>query len=385
MQVFGTFSVPAPEGKQVTLHPLTKNSLETSDSSVLATVLEKNVGDIAVITTLIGEEEYQKSSYMWTGSEWEALNGNVEADKVILTDNITMAGNYTQFGNLTKTQTGTSTFNSKGKTLMEALTEILSKRLQPKDPTPPSLGNVTISKTGLVEAGTTIPSINVSKVTFNPGSYEYGPATGVTASSWKVERIANTGTVTVEGAGEGGVVTDNNSGSGFKIGDQGSDIKSISYKVTAEYTEGAVANDNLGSPSSPPKRISAGSTSKSSGSINVFRKYFYGTDLNKKEDPDSAYVRALTGSTAAARKGTTFSITIPEGTKTVMIAYPSSIGEIASVKDSEAFGTDIVANFKSGKKLVNVEGAEGYTAIEYNVYIYAVDVALGKNRYDVTI
>src|SRR5699024_3299554 len=103
----------------------------TTDQSLLDTVQTKEVGDIAVITTTIEGTEWQKTAYMWNGTQWVALNGNVEADKVILTDNITMAGNYTQIGNLTKTSTGTATFEVKGKTLMEALTEIMSKRLQP--------------------------------------------------------------------------------------------------------------------------------------------------------------------------------------------------------------------------------------------------------------
>ena len=59
------------------------------------------------------------------------MTGKVDADKVILQKDITMAGNYTQVGNLTKEQTKTATFATKGKSVAEALTEIFSKRLQP--------------------------------------------------------------------------------------------------------------------------------------------------------------------------------------------------------------------------------------------------------------
>ena len=49
----------------------------------------------------------------------------------MMRDNITLAGNYTQFGNLTKSANETSTLESKGKSVADVLTEILSKRLQP--------------------------------------------------------------------------------------------------------------------------------------------------------------------------------------------------------------------------------------------------------------
>ena len=381
--VYGSFTLPASEGKQVTLFELTKEALETADSELLATVTPNAVGDVAVITTVVDEVTYEKSSYTWDGDSWVATNGCVDADKAIIRDNIIMAGNYSQVGNLTKNQNGTATFATKGKSVMDALTEIFSKRLQPNNPTNPSLGNVTISRTGNVECGTKIENVTVSEVTFNPGSYQYGPATGVTASSWKTERISNNGTATIEGAGAGGAVTDDNAGAGFMIGDQPGDFSSLSYRVTAEHTKGAVANDNLGSPSEPPKKISAGSVNKTSGTITAFRKFFYGTLMESNASPDSDTIRSLTGSNAPCKNGQTFSITIPEGTKTVIIAYPSTFRDLTSVKDTEAFGTPITASFV--KSLKQVEGASKYAGIEYKVYVYTPAAALGKNTYDVTI
>lgn len=383
MQIFGSFTLPSPEAEEVSLYKLEKTSLETTDQSLLDTVDSPKHGDIAVITTTIEEVEYQKSAYIYDTNSWIALNGNVEADKVILTKNITLAGNYTQFGNLTKTQTGTAEFECERLSLMQALTNILSQRLQPKNPTLPYLGNVTISRTGYVECGTEIPSINVSKVTLNPGSYEYGPATGVTATSWTTTRVSNNGDVAVDGAGEGGVVTDNFGGTPIKIGDQTGDYSTLKYRVTAQYSDGAVAYDNLKSESNPPKKISAGSTNKESGTITAFRKFFYGTSTDSVADINSAFIRTLTGSSAPCKNGQTFSITIPDGTKTVVIAYPASFRNLTSVKDVEAFGTDITTSFNL--TTVKVEGADGYTAIDYKVYAYKPAAALGKNTYNVTI
>lgn len=64
-----------------------------------------------------GEEGYvpavpaivAKAAYVHNGTDWEACDGNVDASKVILTQNITMAGNYDKVGNFTKSTSGKKT------------------------------------------------------------------------------------------------------------------------------------------------------------------------------------------------------------------------------------------------------------------------------------
>ena len=95
----------------------------------------------------------------------------------------------------------------------------------------------------------------------------------------------------------------------------------------------------------------------------------------------SANIRALTNQGS----GNTFSITVANGTSHVYIAVPPG-KTLKNVKDKEAFGTDIVASFKANTySNILVEGANGYTAKNYTVYIYAPDALLGANTYDVTI
>lgn len=115
----------------------TKEDLSASDDSVIAAYFKAHTdvavkkGDVFVVTTAVGNSTYEKSAYFYNGKAWVAMTGNVDADKVILRENITLAGGYTQVGNLTKSQNGTATFATKGKSVMNALTEIFSKRLQP--------------------------------------------------------------------------------------------------------------------------------------------------------------------------------------------------------------------------------------------------------------
>ena len=386
--IFGSFSLPVPEAEKVNLYSLTKNSLETTDDSLLETVTSPNQGDIAVIDTIIAvtkdgvteNKNVNKTSYMWDGTQWVALNGNVEANKVILTSDITLAGDYTQVGNLTKTKTGTATFATKGMSVAKALSEIFSKRLQPGNPTAPSLNSVTVSKSGAVEAGTVIDSVTVSAVTFNAGSYTYGPATGVTVSSWKTERVTNKGTTELTGAGAGGAVTDNGP---FTIGDQTDDYSSIAYKVTASYTDGVLANDNLGDPCTNGKKITASSTNKTSSAVTSFRKYFYGSLTTVPATIDSDWIRTnLTHSSEAWADGKEVDIPVVDGAKIVVIAYPATFADLSMICDKAAFGTDILGSSfnKSTKK---VEGANDYASIDYKVYVYTPDADLGANTYNV--
>lgn len=93
-----------------TVYAGTKEDLSASDDSVIAAYFKAHTdvavkkGDVFVVTTTVGSSTYEKSAYFYDGKAWVAMTGNVDADKVILRENITLAGGYTQVGNLTKSQ-----------------------------------------------------------------------------------------------------------------------------------------------------------------------------------------------------------------------------------------------------------------------------------------
>lgn len=101
-----------------TVYAGTKEDLSASDDSVIAAYFKAHTdvavkkGDVFVVTTTVGNSTYEKSAYFYDGKAWVAMTGNVDADKVILRENITLAGGYTQVGNLTKAQNGTATFQT---------------------------------------------------------------------------------------------------------------------------------------------------------------------------------------------------------------------------------------------------------------------------------
>lgn len=355
----------------------TKTDLAASDESIISAyfsgvgaTVELKAGDMFVVVTTVDEVTYEVSTYRYDGENWVSITGNVDADKVILQDNITMAGNYTQFGNLTKNADGTATLNSKGKSVLGVLTEILSKRLQPGTPTQPSISGFNLSGAKAVEAGTSMAQASYTAGTLNPGSYQYGPETGVTASNWVVQRITNDGNEQIASVDAASLdaSTDNNGGAGFIIGDQGGEnvVSSLRYKAIATHGAGVTADDNLGDDSSPAVSIAAGTKEKTTSAYTPFRNVFYGASTTKPT-LDSAAIRALTPTGKAYAAGT-LTINVPAGAQRVAIACIAGKPGVTKVINETAMNADVTSTFVQSS--VNVEGAEGYTAVAYNVWVF---------------
>ncbi len=351
------------------LYQYTRTAADQTDSDAIAAALGENEakqGDICVITTSVDGNTYEQSAFMYDGTQWSAMTGNVDADKVILRSDITMAGNYTQVGNLTKEQTKTATFATKGKSVAEALTEIFSKRLQPTITANPAV-TLTFGQAKAYEVGTTVsPTYSAS---LSAGSYTYGPATGITATSWEISDTAGNTADTASGSFADVVVADD-----------------TNYKITAKanYGAGAVAVDNLGSTSSPEVKIAAGSASKTSGAITGYRNSFYGT-VAEKAEVTSTIIRSLSGKSGKAlANGNSFTITIPVGAVRVIFAYPATLRDVSSVKDVNGLNAEIKGAFT--KSTLTVAGAGSDAGIEYKVYTTDFAEAVAKaNSYTVTI
>lgn len=367
-----------------TVYAATKADLSASDDSVISGYFDQNKdakpkkGDVFVVTTTVDGSTYEQSAYFYDGSAWVAMTGSVDADKVILRDNITLAGGYTQVGNLTKSQNGTATFQTKGKSVMDALTEIFSRRLQPTITAQPHIGTFTLTGAGAVEAGTKVAAAAYSGATLNAGSYQYGPATGVVATNFKVERITNAATTQVASVDAASLTagSDNNGGVGFIIGDAGGDnaVSSLKYRVTATHGAGVTAKDNLGAASSPVVAIAAGSKTKDTAAYTPFRNVFYGASTSKPA-LDSAAIRAL-GKTGKAYAAGTLTINVPVGAQRVAIACIATAKGVTKVINETAMNADVTGTFV--KSTVSVEGANGYAAKEYNVWVFEPAVAYGN-------
>lgn len=364
---------------------VTKTDLTTTDEvAIKAKVTELKdsttfkQGDIFIVTTTVSDKTYEMTGYVvaskpGTNDEagvWAAvkpLNGYVDADKVILKDNITLAGNYTAVGNIEKSQT---TFNTKGMSVAAAFTQIFTKKLQPTITAQPAVTGFNLTGAKAVEAGTKVTEASFGTASLSAGSYTYGPATGVTASAWQVDRVCtvpSTGTdLSKNNIAQATSGTDNNGGNGFIIGDVAGEnvVNSLKYKITATHGEGAVANDNLGGKSSPEVKIAAGTKSANTSAYTPYRNFFYGAS-STKPSLDSAYIRTLNPSNKAYAKGD-YTITVNPGAQRVTIACIASATGVTKVINTSALNADVTSTFK--KSQVNVEGKDGYTAVEYNVW-----------------
>lgn len=336
-----------------------------SDIDVITRVIGSTVvhdGDIFVIRTLIHDTKYSYTAFVYDQT-WKAMDGNYDAENVYMRSDIITAGSYTQVGNITKGQSATGSIATAGKNIKEVFQAIFTKELNPTT-TQPSV-SITLSGAGAKEVGTTFtPSYSAS---LNAGSYTYGPPTGITAKTWAISDTNSKTATTASGQLEAFVVADN-----------------TNYRVsaTATYDAGAIPKTNLGN-NYTAGQIAAGSKSNNSSNVTGFRKYFYGS----KTTPvalNSANIRGLTNSSGAVGSSKTFDMTIAEGAKQVIIAFPASTNKtLKKVLDVGAFGTDIVASFTMST--VSVEGAAGYTGVDYKVYVYTPATALGANTYTVTI
>ena len=118
--------------------------------------------------------------------------------------------------------------------------------------------------------------------------------------------------------------------------------------------------------------------------VSFVRKGFYGTSsASTTPVATSSDVRALSGSILDPKAGSTFTLNIPTGATLVTIAVPSA-RTLSSVVYVEGMNSDVKDTFTPS--IVNVEGANGYTGIDYTVYSYIPAIPFPNNAtYKVTL
>lgn len=355
-----------------------KTNLNTLDREIISSYFSQNSdvipvnGDIFLIETIIDEKIYERTSYIYQ-NDWEAITGNLDPDRIILRGKIKLAGKYTQVGNIVKGINETKDLDVDGMSLTQFHQSIFTAKLQPENPTQPSISGFSLSGVKAVEAGTKITATNWTQGNFNKGSYQYGPLdTGVVANSWSVSRVTNVPELNIEIATSNIAGSDNNGGTGFIIGDQDGEnvVNSLKYTMTVNHSDGVVAYDNLGGNSNPEKKIIAGSKSVTTAAYTPYRNYFYGSTPTEdliSTPVDSSYIRTLTKSNKAYTKGDIM-VNVKPGDTRVVIACISTVPGVTRVINTSALNADVTGTFK--KSTVKVEGAEGYTSVDYNVWTF---------------
>lgn len=273
-----------------------------------------------------------------------------------------------------KTYKTISRFKADGvtpKTIQELLQEIFTKDNNPTVTNP----SVSLSTKYTSKAGSTtlVDNANLTAdvyrevgeqvvfnptVTFNAGSYQFGPATGCSGTT--SSKMLNKGAATNIAPSTGKILED---------GDY------LQVSANATYTAGATPKTQLGN-NATSLAIAAGTTpSVTSKKVTAYRKYFYGG--SNTSEITSAVIRKLTGSTAPAStilrsaendNSPSHIITVQEGDKCVIVAAPKDA--VKTLRATQPDSLNAVIGSFAKKDGFSVEGANGAEAVAYDVWVW---------------
>ena len=141
-------------------------------------------------------------------------------------------------------------------------------------------------------------------------------------------------------------------------------------KSSVTYAEGAVKNDNFGD-ASPNGHIAAGTKNSSNYTITGARKAFYAAvGAGVLPTIDSAYIRALSGSTLNPTAGSTIAVQIAEGQQHLVVSLPST-RTLKQVTYVDLGDKGMLEKFTTST--VAVAGASDEVSTDNsNVYIYSM-------------
>lgn len=322
------------------------------------TVSSPKKGDIAVVKHLIAGDKYSYTAYVYDGAKWEAADGNYNAENVYFNKDLVITANI---GVQTIDASGSKTLSTTGKNVKQVLDMIMAAEKNPTVTQPSATLNS--SNIGTKEVGTNI-AVQYSFAT-NPGSYQYGPATGVTFSDYSA--VFNGETLTTS------------SGSFKSV--QVTDDTNLTITGSVTHSDGAVPKTNLGNDYAAGK-IKGKTLNPSKGTLRGFRGWFYGykNGSNAIADPSaitSAEVRALSSpSTSIPAQISTNQM------KQMFFAIPKGIKTSVSVADATNGAPQTVTKITD----VMVEGANGYTAVAYDVwYVNNAAAATGSAKFNITV
>ena len=337
------------------------NEGETDAQALARVITNPKKGDMAVVVRTFVEGKESYTAYIHDGTGFKAMDGNYSADNVYFDKDLTYTANI---GVLTVPSTGSGTIQASGKNVKEVLAGILAKEKNPSA-TAPAVTIGTQTNFGTFEIGT--KKNLVYSATLSAGSYTYGPATGITAKTWEATCTGVTGSKTTASGTFENVVAE-------------ATPKTVTVKAT--YDAGAIPVTNLGNPY-PAGQIKAGSASKVSGSLVGVRYMFWGPMVDASAELNSANIRALAHKEESKVK-TLATFGAGAGAKKIVVAVPAG-RRITKALLTSAMNADITSVFVKQGTQSQVQGANGYTATAYDVYVYQPASIDAGETYSITI
>lgn len=274
--------------------------------------------------------------------------GSVSAKDVMFDNDLVLTQ---EFGRYTLTG-GKVTVPAKDKSWYDVFMDAYSQDKNPSV-TQPSV-TLIANEIKAYEVGTKVtPSYSA---VLNPGSYEYGPDTGIVASSWSVSNGVDTKTTASGSFDEITVADDTN----------------YAITATANYGDGAIPKTALDADYADGK-IVAGSKFATKGKISGYRSFFYGVLSTSTADTPltSAIIRGMTNG-GEYNSSRTITLNGNSSAKRIVIAIPSASTRtgLKEVILTSAMNTPLTDSYVKTEAAVQVEGVNGFTAVDYDVYVY---------------
>ena len=286
------------------------------------------------------------------------MDGNYSAENVYFEEDLT----YTApIGVKVVPASGSGTIAAQGKNVKEVLASILAEEKNPQIIQPSA--SLSSTNIGSKEVGTNI-AINY-EISTSAGSYQYGPATGVTFSDY---------TATFNGETLSG-----NSGTFASV--QVTDSTNLTITGSVKSSAGAVPKTNLGNDYADGA-IKAKDHSLSKGTLTGFRGWFYGY-----KDGSNAIDAANITSAQVRDLGSGAKTSIPSQISTsqmkqMFFAIPKGKKTSITVADATNGAPQTVTKITD----VMVQGANGYTATAYDVsYVDNASAASGSAKFNITV
>ena len=349
----GKWAVPEGAGavSNAVVYQVTAEENESKEAAIVRIVngAELHKNDVAIVRVLIANDMYEHTAYVYDGAVWAAMDGNYNAENVYFKNDFVFTENV---GTVKIPETGSIEVEAAGLNVAEFFNKLFS---EVKDPeiTPISF-TASLSETSTAyEVGTKVtPKYTTS---FTPGEYEFGPATGVTVSSYAVEDSLGNKATTASGSMPELVIADDTD---------------YAIVVTATYTDGVKAYNNLQKESN--EYIHGDSVTKSTSKIKGYRAAFVGVD-NGTGAIDSTVIRSLATSWNynAGKVITVDAETISNPTR-IIIAIPANNTRkgITEIIMPESMNYNCTADYVQQDNVM-VDGVNNAVAAEYKVWVYA--------------
>lgn len=276
----------------------------------------------------------------------------------VFEDDVTLTYN---FGKHVIDQTiGFKKVDAKGMTMSEWLIAQLADTKDPEITEPSS--SLTASCVGSgAEIGSKITSIKWDGTT-TYGSYTYGPATGLSASdrTWEISNNINEQTSTDEdGSFTVDIQLDQETSKTYAV---------ITGKCVLDASNAAYANNNLGA-ATTLRAAGIDKTHTANATATSYRKPFYDVlTADTLVDPEaltSAVIRGLSKS-GTATKGLPSEVAVPAGSQ--MVIFAAKAGTYNSLSAVDTLAMNATVAFEKKANAVKVEGANGFTAVDYDVW-----------------